>query len=341
MNVLILGGTSFVGYHCALECLKRGHQVTALALPPAPPKRLLPREVKIILANSDTLNDKHLKQLLNRHDAVVHATGADNHVISRQSVYSYFSRTNMVSAARLFSLARKVGVSRGVLLSSYFCHFDQQWPELKLSIHHPYIRSRLEQAKQSLEAAQPSLDLMVLQIPYIVGSMPGQDPLWKPLINYLRSPFPVYCPQGGTNMIAADLVAEAIVGALEKGNGGETYLVGDENHSWHDFLIMLQKELGIDREINPIPNSLVRRFMESLGVWHRMQGKESGLNPHRFVKIFTKETYFDASYSREALGYGQGGLQKALAQTVAACPDNMWRFINPKSLALDKITYLK
>jgi nucleoside-diphosphate-sugar epimerase len=320
MKILILGGTGFIGYHTARECLLRGHEVTALALPPLPKKGLLPDEVNIKLANIDELDDARLRKLLSGHDAVIDAAGADDRVIPKAPAYDFFYRANVLPAERLFKLSKQVGVKRGVLLSSYFAYFDRIWPELKLSTHHPYIRSRREQSARALAAAAPELDLMVLELPFVFGSMPGRDPLWKPLVNYLRSPFPFYCPRGGTNMIAIQHVAEAIVGALEKGIGGQTYVVGDENHNWRDLICMFGQQLGIDKPVHPIPNFMMQTFMESVGFWHHLQGKESGLHPGEFVKVFTSETFFDPSAAREALGYGSGGLITSIQETIAACP---------------------
>ena len=57
MNVFIIGGTGFIGYHAALEFLKHGHQVSTLALPPLPEEGLLPPEVKIELGDYSQLTD--------------------------------------------------------------------------------------------------------------------------------------------------------------------------------------------------------------------------------------------------------------------------------------------
>lgn len=320
MKILILGGTGFIGYHAALECLKRGHQVTALALPPLPKKGLLPDEVTIELANVDTMPDEKLLKLLDGHDAIIDAAGADDRVIPKAPAYDFFFNANVIPAERLFRLSREAGITRGVLLSSYFCHFDREWPELKLSHHHPYIRTRREQSERAMKASAPGLDLMVLELPFIFGSMPGREPLWKPMVNYLRSPMPAYCPSGGTNMIAIDHVAEAIVGALECGKGGTNYVVGDENHSWQDLIKLFCNIMGIDKPIHFISTPLLHAAMKSMGAWHFLQGRESGLHPGEFCKVLASETYFDASIARNELNFGSGGVRAALEETVAACP---------------------
>jgi NAD(P)-dependent dehydrogenase (short-subunit alcohol dehydrogenase family) len=60
MNCLIIGGTGFLGYHAALELLRRGQRVSVLALPPLPAEDLLPSAVRVILADLNALADVEL-----------------------------------------------------------------------------------------------------------------------------------------------------------------------------------------------------------------------------------------------------------------------------------------
>lgn len=319
MHTFIVGGTGFIGYHAVLEFLRREHTVTALALPPLPADNLLPAQVDIKLGNLNALPDADVRALLHGHEAVVYAAGADDRVTPKAPAYRFFYEENVRAAARFFRLAREAGVRRGVLLSSYFATFDRLWPEMELTKHHPYIWSRVAQAEQSLNAAAPDLDLMILELGYIFGRMPGRTPIWKPLIDYLRSPLPLFYPKGGTNMIAVGHVAEAIVGALERGVGGERYPIGDENLTWAAWLDRLTALLGKRKRLITTPTAFAR-FGAGLLAWsHRRQGRESGLNPVKFMDVQTRNTFFDPTPSSTALGYGQGGLDAALAETVAAC----------------------
>ena len=120
-------------------------------------------------------------------------------------------------------------------------------------------------------------------------------------------------------MIAVEHVAEAIAGAIERGVGGERYPVGDENLTWAAWLERLTAMLGKRKRVITIPKGLVRFAASFLTLWHRYQGRESGLDPVKFVDVQTRNTFFDPAPSREALGYGRGGLDEALAKTVEAC----------------------
>jgi len=321
VNVFIVGVTGFLGYHATKEFVARGHHVSGVALPPLPADGVMPSEVEIRLANLEELHDAEVEALLKGKDAVVFAAGADDRVVPKAPAYEFFRRHNVQASARFFRLARQAGVKRGVVLGSYFAYFDRIWPEMKLAEHHPYIRSRREQEEQCLQASMPDLQLCLLELPYIFGTMPGKVPLWEPLVNMVRNYRVVPYPRGGTNMIAVQHIGEAIVGAIERGQGGERYVIGDENLTWVQFLHLLSRfATGKAKPVITIPTLLYRMQMKQVLAKHTAEGYEGGLNPVEFTNLMTARTFFDPTPSRQALGYGQGGLEDALRATVAACP---------------------
>ncbi|MCB2209575.1 NAD(P)H-binding protein [bacterium] len=320
MNVFILGGTGFLGFYTTRELLRRGHQVRTLALPPAPPEGLLPPEVEVQLGDFNELSDAAVMELFAGCEGVVFAAGADDRVTPKRPAQEFFHDANVVAARRFFNLASRAGVRRGVLLSSYFAHFDRIWPELRLSEHHPYIRSRREQEAAVLAAGDPQMDVMILELPYIFGGMPGRLPIWKPLVDYLHWPLPwVFYMKGGSAMVSVDHVAEAIAGALEQGQGGERYLIGDENLTWTAFLHRLMAAGGWDKPVVTLPNWLLWMGLGFVKGWHWLQGREGGLDPARFLSLQTRETFFDPRPAQKALGFTGGGLDEAFGETVRAC----------------------
>jgi dihydroflavonol-4-reductase len=321
MDILIIGGTGFLGYHAAQEFLRHGHTVSVLALPPVPAPGLFPEGVRLHLADMDRLNRRELESLLAGKDGVLFAAGADDRVIPAAPAYPFFYHANVEACVRTLRLAREAGVRRGVLLGSYFAHFDRTRPELQLAERHPYIRSRKEQEEQAIRATMPELQLVILELPYVFGSMPGRIPLWLPLVNYVRSARVLFYPRGGTNMIAVRHVGEAIIGAMERGEGGARYLIGDENLSWKNFLGRLAvRATGKRKRVITIPTLLFRLFMQAVARRHKAAGKESGLQPVAFTGLMTADTFFDPEPVRQTLGFGRGGLDEALSDTVAACP---------------------
>ncbi len=321
-NVVVIGGTGFIGYNAVKEFIRSGYNVTVLALPPMPKEDLFSKEVMIRLADLNSCTDAELISLLNGQDALVYAAGVDDRVIPKKPAYDFFYAANVKPCIRLFSLARKAGVKRAVLLSSYFCYFDRIWPEKKLSLHHPYIRSRQEQAKRSIDAAGPALDLMILELPYIFGAIPGRTPLWKPLIQYVNSSLPLFYTKGGTNVIAVEDVAKAIVGAIEYGKAGGRYVIGDKNLTWKELLQKFSVILGKNQKVKTIPTFLVRMIMNIIKIKSKLLNKESGLDPVKYVDIQTVNTFFDPRPAKEILRFGEDDLNQALKETVSACLKN-------------------
>ena len=167
------------------------------------------------------MTDEELISLFRGKDVLVFAAGVDDRATPKKPAYPFFVKHNVESVKRVFTLARQAGVSRGVVLGSYFAYFDRLWPEMKLAVHHPYIRSRVEQTKAAFDAGQDEMSISVLELPYIFGSMPGRVPLWKPLIKDILSPFPLFYPAGGTTCVTVHQVAQAICGAVEHGKPGK------------------------------------------------------------------------------------------------------------------------
>ena len=319
-GVFILGGTGFIGWHAAHEFLRRGWRVTAVALPPLPAPDLFPPEVRVELADVGTMSDDALAELLQGHEAAVFATGADDRTTPKAPAYPFFRQANVDSTVRFIRLCRRTGTENVVLLGSYFSHFVRLWPELELARHHPYIRSRIEQEDAAIAEAGSDIRLSIIELPYIFGAMPGRTPLWKPLVSYIRSAPLILYPRGGTNCVSVQHVAEAIVGAVGK-NG--RFLVGDENLSWKELLGRISALTGRRKPVITLPDWTVRLGAALLRARHALQGRESGLEPVEFVKVQTRETFFDSAPSRAVLGFGSGDLDEALAATVSACkPDN-------------------
>jgi nucleoside-diphosphate-sugar epimerase len=318
MHVLVVGGTGFLGYHAVEEFLNRHYRVTVLALPPLPIPELLPATVTTTLADINLLSNDEILRLLDDKDAFVYAAGSDDRVLPDSPAYPFFYKENVDPFVRFVQLACEAGVRCGVLLSSYFAYFDRKWPGKRLSDNHPYVRSRRVQAEQGFKVAAPGFKLMVLELPFVFGAMPGRIPLWSPLINYIYSPLPLVYTVGGTSAISAKCVGEAIVGAVENGDCGR-YLVGDENITWADLLTKLRDLAGQKKRLWYVTPNIIRTVLIVLKLGHRLRGKEAGLDPSKLTEILTSELYFDPKSSREILGYSGGDLYQALKDTVEAC----------------------
>lgn len=314
LHTLVIGGTGLLGYHAVHELCRRGHPVSVLALD-MPAEGLLPDGVKVVLADLDACSDDEVRALLRGCDAIVFAIGKDDRVVPPRPAYEFFYRANVEPALRVIRLARDAGVTRAVICSSMFAYFDRIWPDLQLAHHHPYIRVRREQEAATLAAAGDDMALTILEISYVFGTVPGRQPLWDPMFRFARSRLPLLGAHGGTNAVAVRHVGEAIAGGIENGYRG-CALVGDENMSWNDLMQRIAAALGRPRRAHTLADPVVRAALRPLHWWRRLNGLEDGLSLPEFAYAMNRGFYFDPTPYRTALGYGSGGLDAAIAESV-------------------------
>ena len=77
--------------------------------------------------------------------------------------------------------------------------------------------------------------------------MPGlPSAIFDPYVQWAKGliPIPAYAPPGGTNFMSFRSLSEAIEGALERGEPGKAYLVGDEDLSFRDYFQLFFDAVG-------------------------------------------------------------------------------------------------
>ena len=249
-------------------------------------------------------------------DALIFAAGADDRVTPKSPAYPFFYKYNVEPVVRLAGLCRAAGVKKFIILGSYFAYFHRIWPQLNLTEHHPYIRSRVEQTRAAVEAGGNELAVITLELPYIFGTMPGRMPIWKPLIAYAASKFPLFYPRGGTTCVTVHQVGQAISGAVERGEAGVQYPIGGENLTWKELMGKITRFAGKEKKVITLPNWVVSVGTILVKTIHKLQGREAGLDPIEFVKLQTVNTFIDPAISQQVLRYDSGGLDDAINETV-------------------------
>lgn len=315
---MVIGGTGFIGTHVVSELMADGHQTGIIAMPPPPDAGRHTGKVRVTLADIKKLSDGELEELMVGYDAFVYAAGADDRTIPKKPALAFFREANVDSLMRLITSAIRAGLHSGLVMGSYYTHFNRLRPEMKLADCHPYIQSRAEQQHLGFEKAGENFRLMFLELPFIFGSVPGSKPLWKPLVSYLNSGWPVFCPAGGTSVVSVKTVAAAAVAALLRGKAGGCYPVGEDNLTWDQLFRKLIHPQRQHPPIHPLPAWLMKSGMRVLRLLHLIRGKESGLDMRYLPAILLSETYLDLQATAGILGYDNRGMDDAYQDTIIA-----------------------
>jgi len=265
-------------------------------------------------------DDELLKQLNGCH-SLVFAAGVDERIEFQKPVFEKYLQYNVAPVERLLRLGKQAGIKRAVIMGSYFSYFAKHWPELKLTQHHPYIRARILQEETALAFNGKEMAVMLLELPYIFGTQPGRKPVWTFLVEMIKSmKGATYYTSGGTTMVTVRQVAQAVAGALEKGQGGTCYPVGWYNLTWKQMLTLFHKYMGMpNRRILTIPSVLFRLYGRKLQKDFESKGIETGLDMVYLADLQTANTFIDKSLIRDELGVTEDDIEAAIGESIKLC----------------------
>ncbi len=318
IRVLILGGSGFIGYHIVHACIKKNYAVSSVDLKPA---TTLPENVASHVLNADSCSDNTLVDILKNYDVVIDTLGADDRVVPNKPAYPFFRRANVEHSQRLIRLAKLAGVKNVIMLSSYYCHFSKELPELKLSEKHPYIKSRLKQMDVAIVEAGEDIGLNILQLPFVFGATPGIKPLWYESICALKylSYFPMIYTDGGTNVVSVRTVAAAAAAAVEHSQGRHSFLIGEKNLHWPALMQSITAFFGRSPKLIKVASDSFSYLSHLFQYADYLRGKEAGLNKSYVNELLTQELFFDPEIAAQALDYELDDVDKAIQETAQVC----------------------
>lgn len=90
MNILVIGGTGFIGDQAVRMLLEQGHRVKALALPELPVDYEQPEGLELIQNDISGLSEDALAAILVGGDSLVYAAGIDERVDGKAPIYDLY-----------------------------------------------------------------------------------------------------------------------------------------------------------------------------------------------------------------------------------------------------------
>ncbi|NKD28205.1 NAD(P)-dependent oxidoreductase [Enterococcus casseliflavus] len=319
-KIFVLGGTGFLGYYTIKELLRRGYQVKTMALPPMPTEDLLPKEVTCTLGNINEMSDAQIIDLLGDCEGFIYAAGADERTTPAKPAMKFFYEANVLPTQRLARLAKQAGVSKFVVFGSYFAEFAERLPEFHLR-QQAYPAMRLLQEQVAFAEGEGAMTVTSLRLPYIFGTMPGRDPLWKVFVDQARNQpvFPALA--GGTAMVTVEQVAEAAVGAMETGKHRHTYAICAKNMKFQAFYQLIVDALGQTdtTQVPVVPYDQMKPIYEGLDQQAEAEGLEHGIHMVISSKLQTVDLYLDPAETMPVLGIKEHDVVASIKQTLAKC----------------------
>ncbi len=248
-KTLVVGGAGFVGSAASLLIHDAGHDVTIMSRSkPKPCSRL--DELSFVAGNyiEDDFSDG---RLLEGYDWLVFCAGSDMGNYSEgvsSSQAEFFEKANIEGLPRFFESAKKAGIKRTVYMGSWYSYVAPQVID-----RIPYVRSRHLSDAAIRALSTPDFNVCSCALPWIVGHTPGVAVAhWHALTKLAMGKLegmPESAPVGGANFMSSRSVAQCMLGGLERGESGKSYLIGDENMSWKEFFELWFAEAGRPRDL--------------------------------------------------------------------------------------------
>ena len=245
MKILVIGGTGMIGGHAAFHLASQEHDVTVSGRKPPQPDTELSR---LPFLQGDYVEGSFTTQHLTGFDAIIFAAGADlRHVPEGADYEAHVFRANAEAVPQFAALAKQAGVRHFIHVGSFYPHVAPELVEKSV-----YVRARKLATDGITALADDSFHVVSVDAPFVVGAVPGMSlPMFEAYTRYAEGQLgiPPFAPAGSTNFISTLSLSEAIQSALERGENGKAYLVGDENLSFADYFKLFFRAAGNDVDV--------------------------------------------------------------------------------------------
>lgn len=314
MQVLVTGGTGFLGRHVVRTLVARGHAV-----------RVLVRSDGAALARDgatpvkgDVLDRATLGPAVEGAEAVIHLAGVVAHQGSATRLFDVHvtgTRNLLEACAGRPGLQRFVHVSSSgtvAVSESPVVHKDDAPWATHAVRRWPYYLSKLYGEKVARE--RTDVPVVVVSPSLLLG--PDDEGLSssRVLVRFLRREVAAV-PPGGLSFVDVRDAAEAVVAAVARGRVGERYLLGGANMTLEAFFVLLGKISGVPAPALRVGADLTSRVSDVLGALEGIADDGSDEGPaYAMANHFW---YVDSTRAQKELGFAPRPADATLRDAVA------------------------
>lgn len=318
MKALVTGGSGVVGANLLRELVGAGWDVRALVRP-GPPRRAF-SGLPVTQVHGDVLDPPGLADACAGVDVVFHAAarfayaGLDQ---AEMDAVAVGGTRNVVRAAAAAGVDRVVLTSSSVVFgSSAGPHPRTEGDPFTPDDASGYAISKLRQARAANETARTEgVDLVSACPTLTVGGWDYRLAQSNAaLVKYLNDPWRTTFP-GGCNVVSARDVARGHRLVAERGETGQSYILGSENLSWQDLHRLVSRLCGTHGPLVTTSHTgayLAAAWSETAS---RLLGTEPALTRDE-VRMMGRWYWYDDARAR-ALGHRPAPAEDAVREALA------------------------
>jgi len=318
MKAFVTGGTGFIGANLIRLLLTEGYQVKALVRPNSPLNNLQGLPVEIVTGD---LLDRDLAEKMRSCSVLFHVAALYSlWQKDSQSLY----QTNVLGTRNILAAAEKAGIERLVYTSSVAAIGTSKLKgEIVNEAHQSpvedlisdYKKSKYWAEQEALAAVKRGQDIVIVNPSTPIGPWDLKPtPTGEIILRFLQKRMPAYV-ETGLNFIDVRDVAKGHLLALERGEKGARYILGNQNLTLKEFLELLAEVTGekAPQITLPIWLPLTVAWLDEY-ILSRL-GKIPSI-PLAGVQMSRQPMYYDPSKARHELGLPSSCLKQAIKDAV-------------------------
>ena len=323
MRAFVTGGTGFVGANLIRLLLQQGYEVKALVRPTSSLNNLTSLDIEIVQGD---LNDSNLSQKMDGCQVLFH-------VAAKYSLWQADSkllyRNNVLGTRQVLNAARQAKIERTVYTSSVAAigvgkngiAVNETHQSAVDRLVGDYKKSKYYAEQEAVKAIKQGQDIVIVNPSTPIGAFDIKPtPTGEIILRFLRRQMPFYVDTG-LNLIDVKDVAWGHLLALEKGQTGDRYILGNQNLTFKQLLAKLAIITGLPAPKYSIPYGipysiawLDEKILAPLG--KRPNIALDG------VKMSKQKMFYDSTKAVEKLGLHQSSVDIALQEAVIWFKDN-------------------
>ena len=319
MKVLVTGATGFIGGNLVRTLSNQGYKVRALVRPKS--NTLTLDSTKAELVFGDLTDQQSITRAVAGCDVLFHCGALYSFWNPRpQEIY----RTNVDGTKMILQEALKAGVNRVVYTSTVSTIGlpkrglgTEDIASTPQDMVGHYKLSKFLAEKEALKMNRKGLPVVVVNPTAPVGPWDIKPtPTGAIILDFLRQKIPAYI-NTGMNLVDVEDVALGHVLALEKGEAGERYILGNKNMKLKEILDSLSDITGKPSPRIKLPIDLVVALAYVDWLVEGKLLRKTPTLPLEGIRVARKPMYVNCRKSVEELGLPQTPVANALEKAVA------------------------
>ncbi|MDP2625552.1 MAG: NAD-dependent epimerase/dehydratase family protein [Candidatus Rokubacteria bacterium] len=318
MDVLVTGGTGFVGANLVRALLADGQTVRVLARPGGDRRALEGCMVEVV--EGDLLDRDSLVRAVRGARRVYHVA-ADYRLWAADP--SALFRANVDGTRHVLEAAAAAGVERIVYTSTVGAlgipedgtPGDERTPVSLVDMVGPYKASKFLAEEVAREYAARGVPVIIVNPSAPVGPWDVKPtPTGQMIVDFLRGKM-VASLDTGLNVVHVRDVARGHILAGERGRVGERYVLGHQNVSLLEIFRMLARLTGIPAPRFRVPYAVAWLAAAGMEGVARLTGTPPSVSLTA-VRMARKRMYFSPARAVQELGLPQTPVEEALRDAV-------------------------